>query len=349
MTSIFLTGATGYIGGAVLARLLTHPRAASFDITALVRSEAKGALLQKKFGVKTLVGALDNVDEITAASEASNVVIHTANCDHLPSAQAILAGMKARYTKTGEVPVLIHTSGTGMLVDDARGAFLSETIYDDMDLESVKSISPSAFHRNVDVPIVEADVAGYVRAYIVSPSAIYGVAKHALVDAGIANRFSLTIPIQARIAIKRGHPVVVGEGKGAWPVVHIDDTAEFYIQLFDAVLGGGRETVGHGAEGLYFLENGELTWGAMAHSIGQAMAASGFVSGPALAPKPLTTPEQLVELFGNEIVGWIFGSNARCKANRARAQVGWKPKYGVEGFDASTVEDIQGLLQEEKK
>ncbi|KAH9945012.1 uncharacterized protein BXZ73DRAFT_95999 [Epithele typhae] len=223
-TSIFLTGATGLIDGSVLARLLAHPKAADFEIIALVRSEAKGRLLQANFGVKPLVGSLQDVDKIAAVSEAANVIINTADCDDLPSAEAILSGMKARHDKTGEVPILIHTSGTAMLINDAKGVYLAETVYDDMNLEQIKSIPPSALHRHVDIPIVEADVAGYIRAHIVAPSVVYGVAKHALVDAGIANPFSMCGQLLARAAIKRGRPVIVGEGKCSWSHVHIDDS-----------------------------------------------------------------------------------------------------------------------------
>ncbi|KAH9944977.1 NAD(P)-binding protein [Epithele typhae] len=347
-TSIFLTGATGYIGGAVLTRLLTHPRAPNFDITALVRSETKGKVLQEKFGVRPLVGSLQDADKITAASENANVVINTADCDDLPSAEAILAGMKARHDKTGEVPVLIHTSGTAMLIDDARGAYRSETIYDDMNLEQVKSIPPSALHRHVDIPIVDADVAGYVRAYIVAPSMIYGAAKNALVDAGVANPFSIAVPGMVRVAIKRGRPMVIGEGKSGWPIVHINDTAEFYIQLFDAI-SARPDTVGHGEEGLYFLENGESPWSAVARSIGRAMVATGVVSGPEPEPESLTTSEQMAEVCGSEFRGRILGSNCRCKARRARAQVGWKPKFEVDDFNASTEEDFRKVFEAEKK
>ena len=47
---------TGYIGGSVLARLLEHPSASTFDITVLVRSEEKAKKFES-FGVKTVIGS----------------------------------------------------------------------------------------------------------------------------------------------------------------------------------------------------------------------------------------------------------------------------------------------------
>ncbi|KAH9939261.1 NAD(P)-binding protein [Epithele typhae] len=342
-TNIFYTGATGYIGGAVLARLLAHPNAANFEITALIRSEAKGKLLQEEFGIKPLVGSLEDVDKIMAASEAANVVFNMADCDDIPSAQAILAGMKIRHEKTGEIPILIHTSGTGMLLEDSRGAARPDAIvYDDMNMEHVKSIPPDAIHRPVDTLIVAADVAGHVRAHMVAPSIVFGMTSHALVAARIANASSSAMAHLARTAIARGRPPVVGEGKSVWPIVHIDDTADIYPRLLDAVYAGPA-AVGHGEEGLYFLENGELPWSAVAHAVGLAQAAHG--AGRVPEPESLTSAAQLAEVFGSEAFGMLFGSNVRCKASRARA-LGWAPKYGVGDFDGCMLADFGAVLNE---
>ena len=54
----------GYIGGSVLARLLQHPNAKSFEITALVRSEAKAKKLES-FGVKAVIGSYKDDHALT--------------------------------------------------------------------------------------------------------------------------------------------------------------------------------------------------------------------------------------------------------------------------------------------
>ena len=55
---------TGYIGGSVLARLLKHPNAQSFEITALVRSEDKAKKLESH-GVKTVIGSYKDDHALT--------------------------------------------------------------------------------------------------------------------------------------------------------------------------------------------------------------------------------------------------------------------------------------------
>ncbi|KAN0124145.1 hypothetical protein V8E53_015843, partial [Lactarius tabidus] len=111
-TYIFITGATGYIGGSVLQRLLDHPKRESFEITALVRSADKAKLLNT-LGVKTVVASLSDLDRLTELAAASDVVIHTADADDQKAARALLIGAKARYEKTSKTPIFVHTSGTG--------------------------------------------------------------------------------------------------------------------------------------------------------------------------------------------------------------------------------------------
>ena len=114
-------------------------------------------------------------------------------------------------------------SGTVVITDDARGMYPGDVIYNDTNVEQIKSIPDTAFHRNVDLLVVHADLEGYVRSHIILPSTIYGIATHALVNAGVSNAHSIQIPILVRASLARGQAGMVGEGKALWPDVHIDD------------------------------------------------------------------------------------------------------------------------------
>ncbi|KAH9945010.1 NAD-P-binding protein [Epithele typhae] len=323
-TPILLTGATGYIGGAVLAHLLNHPNASNFEICTIVRNSAKASALRSKFGVNVVEGTFQDLDKVESLAEKSHVIFHLADADDESFMKAILAGMRKRHVTLGDLPVLIHTasSGTGVIVDDARGAFASETIYNDNDVTQMKSIPDTAFHRNVDLLVFNADTEGYIRGNIVAPSTVYGIAKNALVNAGVANDHSIQIPILVRASLARGRAGVVGEGKAIWPDVHIDDLAGLYISIFNAIVNK-PDTTGHGFEGFYFGENGEHSWMSISCAIGDAMVALGYTSDA--SPSPFST-EELIKYFGSEAAGLYSGTNARCRADRGRA-LGWKPKY----------------------
>lgn len=162
--TVFYIGATGYIGGVVLQHLLLLPHPPS-RITALIRDPKKVELLKNvnlPSGVtlEPLLGSLQDLETLTKAAEEHDVVFSMADADDLPAMKAILEGIKRRKEKTGEVPLLIHTSGTGLLTDNAKGSFAGETVSSEClrawlstDLyrpgteTSDRNLPSSAFHR----------------------------------------------------------------------------------------------------------------------------------------------------------------------------------------------------------
>ncbi|EIW84032.1 NAD(P)-binding protein [Coniophora puteana RWD-64-598 SS2] len=117
-TQVFVTGATGYIGGSVLQKVLAHPSAATSEFTLLVRSPEKARLLEGYIqavgvDVRVLLGSHSDSDKLEAQAAQSDVIFAMANADDVGACKAILAGMKKRHAETGNPPVLIHTSGTG--------------------------------------------------------------------------------------------------------------------------------------------------------------------------------------------------------------------------------------------
>src|SRR4030095_1537996 len=70
---IFLTGATGYVGSAVMDALLR----AGHDVTALVRDPEKGERVSRR-GVQPLIGGLSRPASSAAAAEAADSIVHTA-------------------------------------------------------------------------------------------------------------------------------------------------------------------------------------------------------------------------------------------------------------------------------
>lgn len=66
----------GYIGGSVLHRLLHHPNAKTFDVTALARSPEKAEKLES-FGVKPVIGSLDDHTLVEELSSQAHVIFNT--------------------------------------------------------------------------------------------------------------------------------------------------------------------------------------------------------------------------------------------------------------------------------
>ncbi|HET6468808.1 MAG TPA: NAD(P)H-binding protein, partial [Geminicoccaceae bacterium] len=107
---VFVTGATGYIGGSVAARLL----AAGHEVRGLVRDGAKAALLEAQ-GIVPVPGSLDDADVLRREAAAVDAVVNAASSDHRGAVMALLDGL------AGTGRPFVHTSGTSVVADDAAG------------------------------------------------------------------------------------------------------------------------------------------------------------------------------------------------------------------------------------
>ncbi|KAL0572608.1 hypothetical protein V5O48_009352 [Marasmius crinis-equi] len=343
-TKVLLTGVTGYIGGSVLTRFLARSDAASFDFRVIVRSPEKAEQL-RGFGVTPIVGSHNDESVMVPAASEVDVVIATADCDDLVAAKLTLKGLKKRFEQTKKPPIFINTSGTGVLMDDAKGMYASKTIYNDEDITQIETLPPSQPHRPVDLAIVAADQEGYIKSYLILPSTIYSIARGKLFDAGISHPYSQIIPGLIKLSVHRGQAGMVGEGKNMWPNVDIHDLADLYNTLYDSIIN--NPSTGHGREGFYFGENGEHSLLDIGKGIGQALSEL----GKAKSAEPSSfTKDEVAEYFGASglfsipVPVSMMGSNARCRANRPKA-VGWKPSKTTADMLASIKPEADAAIE----
>ncbi|EIW52407.1 NAD-P-binding protein [Trametes versicolor FP-101664 SS1] len=350
--TIFLAGATGYIGGSILQRLLAHPNKQNFEITALVRSADKAKRLESEFGVKTVIGSLQDLDKLEALAENAHVVIQAADCDDVNATNAILRGLKARHEKTGDVPIMIHNSGTGELMDDAQGAFKSDRVYSDLNIADIEALPPTAIHRPVDVLVVAADAAGYARTHIIMPSVIYGVATGPLFDAGIANAHTLVFPLYVRAALHHKHLAMLNEGATCWANVHISDITDLFIRMLDTILSN-PEKVSHGREGYFFGANEEFSGREGVQAVSDALFALGRIPSPEVVKYSL---DGLAKYYasilppsfgshGGQFVARALFSNTRCTGDRARRELGWAPAHTTKDMFEGLKSEVEILVK----
>ncbi|EIN04821.1 NAD(P)-binding protein [Punctularia strigosozonata HHB-11173 SS5] len=346
---ILLTGATGYVGGSVLAKLLEHEKKSAFAITAIVRSADKAKLfaeVEERTGVPItpVQGSHSDAALVASLASQSDVVIAAADVDDLEAARAILGGLRQRYEKTGVKPILLHTSGTAVFCDHAAGLSGDAPVYDDTDLAQLAKVPDSAPHRNVELTVFEADAQGYVETYIISPSTIYGRATGILVDLGIQNPKSQQIPRLARLSVKRGRAGMVGKGLNYWPNVHIDEVADLFMVIFDEARktkDARNPALGHGREGYYVAANGEHKLYQISQAIGKALVKLGKSDNA----EPTTfTDDEVEELGGDVMANVILGGNSRTVARRGKL-VGWTPAKTTSDMLASVEEEVKFALE----
>lgn len=305
---VFIVG-PGFIGWNVLDLLIAE----GYEVTGLVRRKEHGAGIGKS-GASALYGDLNDHDLIAKHTAESDITIHTATADHLPSAKAILDGVKQRAAK-GEMSIYVHTSGTSLLDDNALGEFKSQKIYYDNKPEQIDALPDSAPHRSIDLEIVKVarELAGKAKIAIMIPPEIYGFnPKH--------KRLTIQVPTLARFALKHGWSGHVGKGLSVESQIHVLDLARAYIVLLHHMDSTPPKT--QLGNPYWFCENGkEFSWKEVAENVGRTLKAKGLLedSVPREIPKDLWD-----DVFG-EYTGAVIGLNSRSRAVRLR-ELGWEPK-----------------------
>lgn len=269
------------------------------------------------------------------------MAIDCAHADHENAAKALIRGVAARSQE--QPGYLIHTSGAGILTfaDSEHKTFgeASAKVYDDWEgIGEVTSLPDYASHRNVDKVILAAgtDTGSRVKTAIVCPPTIYGQGR------GPGNQRSIQVPELSRLTLERKKGIQIGAGRTYWSTIHVQDLSRCYLALVEAAVdNGGNATWGH--EGYYFTENGQHIWGETARIVASTAKDQGF----------LTSDEdeiEIVTLSGDEAnqqlrphASYMWGTNSRCKAIRARKLLGWSPK------EKSLNEDIAETVRIEAK
>lgn len=127
-SKIFVTGATGNIGGSVATRLAS----AGHSVTGLARDRSKAEMLVAA-GITPIVGTLDDAGLLYSIARDVDCVINAASSNHRAAVEVIIVGL------SGTGKTFLHTSGTSVIADDAQGTHGSGTIFD----ESTPFITPA--------------------------------------------------------------------------------------------------------------------------------------------------------------------------------------------------------------
>ncbi len=241
---VFITGASGHVGSALVPELLRH----GYSVAGLARSDAAAARLAA-WGADLLRGDLDDADGLHAAAHAADGVIHLAfrhdamrAGDLSGAAESDLAALRAMAgALAGTDKPLVGTSGTGLLALASLGRTGTE---DDT--------VPGGYRIDAENFVIGLADKGVRSSVVRLPPITHSTLDHH----GFA---------PALIAFARQHGVstYVGDGSNRWPAVHTHDAARLYRLALESARAGTRlhavgeegiafrriaEAIGHGLD-----------------------------------------------------------------------------------------------------
>ncbi|MBC05356.1 SDR family oxidoreductase [Thalassospira sp.] len=200
---VFVTGATGFVGSAVVQELLDH----GHSVLGLTRSDA-GAEKLAALGATAFHGDLEDVGKLQSGAASCDAVIHTAfdhdfsryveNCEKdrrvIRAMGAVLAG--------SDRPMIV-TSGIALLRAD-RPLVESDTVSGDIPRKASDEAAAEIAADGVNVSVMRL------------PPSVHGAGDHGFV------------PLLINLAREKGFAACIEDGENLWPAVHRFDAARAY-------------------------------------------------------------------------------------------------------------------------
>jgi len=206
---VFVTGATGFIGSAIVQELL----GAGHQVLGLARSDA-GAKSLGAAGAEVHRGSLEDPDSLKRGAAAVDGVIHTAFIHDFSDFAA-----NARTDKLAIEAMAATLAGSGKPFVVSSGV---------LGLGTEEDAPAHSFPRKSEEAGLAAAAQG-VRAMVVrlAPS-VHGDGDHGFVPALI------------KLARDKGFAIYVADGKNCWPAVHRLDAAKLYRLALEKGTPGAR-------------------------------------------------------------------------------------------------------------
>jgi len=213
---VFVTGASGWIGGAAVDELL----AAGHEVTGLARSDAAVTALQAK-GVLTRRGDLDDLDGIRAGAQAADAVVHLANKHDWSNPAASSAAERAAVQTIGDA--LVGTDRPFLLASGVAGLAQGRTATEH---DASSAHGPQSARGGSENRALEFVARGVHTVSVRFAATVHGTGDHGFIAA------------IAAVAREKGVSGYPADGSNRWPAVHRSDAGVVVARALELAPAG---------------------------------------------------------------------------------------------------------------
>ena len=289
---VFVTGASGWIGSAVVPELI----GAGHQVVGLARSDASAAALTEA-GAEVRRGTLDDLDTLRSAAAESDGVIHLAFKHDLAFSGGFEGAAEADRRAIDAFGEALAGSGRPFLIASGTLGLAPGRLATEQDGQASGQADahitggPARRLANAQATVALADRG--VRSSVVRlPPTVHGDGDHGFLATVVA------------IAREKGVSGYVGDGANRWPAVHRSDAAHlFRLALESAPAGSSLHAVAD--EGVPIREIAEV--------IGRHLG----------LPTVSVSPDDAAGHFS--WLGGYFGMDSPASSAHTRELLGWQP------------------------
>ncbi|KAI0966471.1 hypothetical protein F4678DRAFT_475962 [Xylaria arbuscula] len=326
--NILITGGSGYLGGSLLARWNEANLPTYNKLYALVRTPEQAEAV-KQYGAEPLTFDADNEIEVWTAVVNNNITIvyHLISPRFHTSQSYFIKAMAEVKKQTGLDVHILHTSGAKVFSSHSGSPTDKPLLDSDPKLYETQKTQKAPFPWmqqciNTNNFMIEESKKYGVRSYIFVPCIVYGKGE------GFGNKTSIqTVDIvRAARAAKRVYRVETD--RPTWPVCHVRDNTNMYLELMRKILTGANPD--YGKNGYYLAASGSVTWDDLYTAMAAALAKRNVI----LDDKILTASDHNIETMAQglgctkDLVPVMIGGKCTFTADRGSTALGWKPLYG---------------------
>ena len=219
---VFVTGATGFIGSAVIPELL----AAGHSVLGMARSDDGMASLER-LGAQPHRGELTDLDSLAAGARACDAVIHLA---FIHDFSRFVENMAIDRKAVETLIAALEGTGKGLIVTSGTAMFPAGRAVVETDWPAILDASRSGTEL-----VVKASADRGVRAVVMRLPQVHDTTRFGLISYLI------------EVARAKGFAAYVGDGANRWPAAHVSDVGRLYrLAVETAAPGVALHAVGEG-------------------------------------------------------------------------------------------------------